>query len=171
MSELEPGASPALDVRSLLGVLARHEVEYVLIGGLAARLHGSPLLTEDIDVTPATHRDNLRRLAAALRELGAKLRVAGLAEGVEFPFDERSFGSFTSMTLVTRFGLLDLCFRPDGTRGFSDLSEHADLYQLFGLQVRVASLEDIIRSKQAAARNKDLQALPTLRALQERLRR
>jgi hypothetical protein len=157
-----------LDVEALLSTLERHRVDYVLIGGVAARLHGSPLLTEDIDVTPATDRENLRRLAAALRELDARLRVPG-EEPVEIEFDERSFGSCTTMTLTTRFGFLDLCFRPDGTKGYRDLEASAVTYELFGLKVAVAALADLIRSKVAAGRNKDLQALPTLRALEERL--
>jgi hypothetical protein len=158
-----------LDVARLLETLERHEVEYVLIGGLAARLHGSPLLTEDLDITPATDRPNLGRLAAALRELNSRLRVSGLDEPVDFVFDERSSDSFTAMTLFTDAGMLDICLRPDGTKGYADLSQGARTFEIFGLRVPVASLADIIRSKQAAGRNKDLQALPTLRALQERL--
>jgi hypothetical protein len=160
-----------LDVERLLGTLDRHGVEYVLIGGMAARLHGSPLLTEDLDITPSMDRANLGRLAAALRDLDARLRVPGLDEPVAFEFDERSFSAFTSMTLTTSAGLLDLCLRPDGTKGYPDLAAGAQPYEVFGLRVSVASLADIIRSKQAAGRNKDLQAIPTLRALQERLER
>jgi hypothetical protein len=105
---------PALEVEPLLEALDRHQVDYVLIGGLAARLHGSPLMTFDIDITPSTDRDNLARLAGALRELDAKLRVSGRDEPVDFPLDERSFDSFTAMTLVTRHGLLDVRLRPTG---------------------------------------------------------
>ena len=89
-------------------------------------------------------------------------------EGVPFDFDERSFGLFTSMTLVTKFGFVDLCFRPDGTSGYPDLIEAAETYEVYGLKIRVASLEDVIRSKTAAGRERDLQALPTLQALKER---
>jgi len=160
---------PALDIERILSTLDRHGVDYVLIGGLAARLHGSPLLTEDVDITPSTERENLRRLAEAIKEMDAELRVAGAPEGVPFAFDERSFGSFTSMTLVTRFGFLDLCFRPDGTRGYPELIEAAETYEVYGLAISVASLDDVIRSKTAAGRERDLQALPTLRALKTRL--
>ena len=158
----------ALDIEAILGTLDRHGVEYILIGGLAARLHGSPLLTDDVDITPSARADNLRRLVAALRELGAELRVAGLEDGLPFDFDERSFHSTTAMTLTTREGPLDLCFRPEGTGGYDDLAEHAEKYEVFGLMIRVASLDDVIRSKQAAGRDVDLQALPTLHALRER---
>jgi hypothetical protein len=115
----EGSARAALDVRAILETLHSHRVRYVLIGGVAARLHGSPLLTEDLDVTPARDRQNLRRLVAALEELHAQLRVVG-TEPIAFDLDERSFGSFTTMTLVTRHGFLDLCFRPEGREGYPD---------------------------------------------------
>jgi hypothetical protein len=157
-----------LDIEAILRTLDRHGVDYILIGGLAARLHGSPLMTDDVDITPTADPENLRRLVAALRELGAELRVAGMDEGLPFEFDERSFHPTTAMTLVTRGGPLDLCFQPVGTDGYSDLAEHAETYEVFGLTIKVASLEDIIRSKAAAGRDVDLQALPTLHALRAR---
>ena len=163
---------PALDIERILTTLDRHGVDYVLIGGLAARLHGSPLLTEDVEITPSTEQDNLGRLAEAVKEMEARLRVAGAPEeGVPFEFDARSFRSSTSMTLVTRYGFVDLCFRPDGTGGYPDLIEAAETYEVYGMRIKVASLGDVIRSKTAAGRERDLQALPTLRALEERLER
>jgi hypothetical protein len=157
-----------LDIEAILRTLDRHGVDYILIGGLAARLHGSPLLTDDVDITPSAEQENLRRLIAALRELGAELRVAGMESGLPFDFDESSFHATTAMTLTTRDGPLDLCFRPEGTGGYPDLAEDAETYEVFGLTIKVASLDDVIRSKQAAGRDVDLQALPTLHALRER---
>ena len=94
-----PRVPPPLDVEAILGALDRHRVEYVLIGGLAARIHGSPFLTEDLDITPALDRENLARLATALQELGARLRGA---EEVEFPLDDRSLASADVLTMTTR---------------------------------------------------------------------
>jgi hypothetical protein len=158
----------ALDIEAILQTLDRHGVDYILIGGLAARLHGSPLLTDDVDITPSAQRQNLRRLVAALRELGAELRVAGMEDGLPFDFDENSFHATTAMTLTTREGPLDLCFQPAGTGGYQDLVEDAEAYEVFGITIKVASLDDVIRSKAAAGRDVDLQALPTLHALRER---
>jgi hypothetical protein len=84
------GLPPPIDVAAILDALDRHGVEYVLVGGLAARLHGSPLLTDDLDITPASDRENLERLANALRELEARLPGP---EDVEFPLDARSLAS------------------------------------------------------------------------------
>jgi hypothetical protein len=151
----------------ILRVLEEHGVEYVVIGGIAARIHGWPRATRDLDVTPQTTPENLVRLSAALVDLGAKLRVTGIEEGVSFTFDSRTFSSFTTMTLTTDHGSLDLAFRPDGTGGFDDLAQAAEPFDVFGLRIRVASLDDVIRSKTAANRLKDREALNSLRELQE----
>ena len=76
----------------ILEVLERHKVLYVVIGGLAAELRGSPYVTRDVDVTPARTRENFTRLAAALKELDAKLRIPDMEEPRAIPLDERTFG-------------------------------------------------------------------------------
>jgi len=155
----------------LLKVLERHGVRYVVIGGLAAELRGSPYITRDVDVTPSRDRANLRRLAAALRELNATLRVPGVDGPVEFPLDEHSFTWGTTWTFVTDHGYLDIALLPDGTRGYDDLRRSATREQLTDdLQVDVASLADVIRSKEAAGREKDRAVLPILRQVLERSR-
>jgi hypothetical protein len=155
----------------LLEVLERHGVQYVVIGGLAAELRGSPYITRDVDVTPSRDRANLRKLAAALRELNAQLRVPGVDEPVEFPLDEHSFDWGTTWTFVTDHGYLDVSLVPDGTQGYDDLRRGATREQITEtLQVDVASLADVIRSKEAAGREKDRAVLPILRQVLERSR-
>lgn len=155
----------------MLEVLERHRVRYVVIGGFAAELRGSPYVTRDVDVTPARTRDNLRRLATALEELDAKLRVPDVEEPVEVPLDERSFNQGTTWTFVTRHGYLDVALLPDGTRGYDDLRRAATREQLTEtLTISVASLADVIRSKEAAGREKDRAVLPVLRQVLERSR-
>lgn len=150
-------------------MLEAHGVRHVLIGGLAASLRGSPYPTADVHITPATDRVNLGRLATALRELGAKLRVPGVEEPIDWPLDERSFDQGTTWTFRTRAGDLDICLRPDGTGGYPDLRKDATGMLLTeSLTVTVASLEDVIRSKEAAGRPKDLRVLPALRQVLER---
>jgi hypothetical protein len=75
------------------------------------------------------------------------------------------------LNLVTRFGDLDLSFRPSGTKGFADLAGNATEMTIGGHPVAVASLEDIIRSKEAANRPKDQRTLPVLRQLLEEVRK
>ena len=151
----------------LFEALDRAGVEYVVIGGLAATLHGSPLRTNDADISPARTAANADRLAAALAALGAKLRTTAEPFGVDFPLDGAFLLATDTWSLVTTAGNLDIAWEPAGTRGYDDLRAGAVRYELGGLDVLVASLLDVIRSKQAANREKDRQALPTLRRLAE----
>jgi hypothetical protein len=155
----------------ILEVLERHRVRYVVIGGLAAELRGSPYITRDVDVTPARDRENFVHLAAALRELEAKLPVPDMDEPLDAPLDARSFDQATTWTYVTKHGNLDVALLPDGTRGYDDLRRGATReYITDSLQVSVAALADVIRSKEAAGREKDRVVLPTLRRVLERSR-
>lgn len=153
----------------ILEALKRHGVRFVLIGAAAAIAHGSPIPTEDVDITPARDRENLERLANALRELGAKLRTP--QDPVEFPVDGPFLNVGEIWMLTTPHGDLDISLIPSGTRGYEDLQRNAVELELGpGLSVSVASLADVIRSKQAAGRLKDLGQLPALRQTLEVIR-
>jgi hypothetical protein len=154
-----------LDLPRLLSVLRRHQVSYVLIGGLAAVYHGSPFPTEDADITPATGTENLERLSAALYDLKARIRTDSAPRGLRFAHDAASLAAASTWNLTTQAGDLDISFIPDGTAGYNDLERHAESAALYGSIVRIASLADVIRSKQAANRPKDQRVLPTLRRL------
>jgi hypothetical protein len=157
------------DPEALLATLERHGVDYVLIGGLAATLHGAAYVTYDVDITPDASAANLARLSDALVELKARVRVEGEPGGLIFDHDAASLARATTWNLVTRFGELDVTLRPAGTAGYEDLRRDAVRLQLDDLSTQVASLADVIRSKEAAGRPKDLQALPLLRVLLERI--
>ncbi len=159
------------DPDALLAVLHRHEVRYVLIGGLAAALRGSATPTFDVDITPAAGDVNLARLSAALKELDARVRVDGIPEGLPFSHDAASLAQMTTLNLVTRFGDLDIAFDPAGVPDYSQWEIDATPVTVLGVPVQVASLDDIIRSKEAAGRDKDRLQLPMLRALQQRQHR
>src|SRR5438034_11834829 len=110
--------APVPRVRAIIELLDRHRVDYVIIGGIAARLWGSPLLTDDVDVCPAADRANLERLAAALNEAEARFRPPGVEEGATIPrWDERAFRAHLggSLAITCELGWIDLWFRPDGT--------------------------------------------------------
>lgn len=160
--------SPELDAAAMLSALDRHGVRYVLIGGMAALVHGSPFPTEDLDLTPDTTPDNLARLSDALREMDARIRAAGVDEPLIFHHDADSLAAVGVWNLVTTHGILDISLVPTGTQGYPDLVRDAVDETLFGVVVRVASLADVIRSKQAANRPKDQRVLPTLREIQAR---
>ncbi len=162
---------PRFQPEAMLRTLEADGVRYVLSGGLAATLHGSPLRTGDADICPARDPENLERLAQALRQMDAKIRSADAPDGLPFACDARSLRDVELLNLSTRFGDLDLSLRPVGTLGYEDLFLRAEHYDLGGLVVPVAALADVIRSKQAANRPKDQAALPTLRSLLAHRRR
>jgi hypothetical protein len=160
-----------LDPQCLFEVLASHEVDYVLLGGLAAVLHGSPAMTNDADVMPATDRDNLRRLGDALIALEARVRVADNPDGVEFDPHPDLLASMAMLHLTTRCGDLDLAFEPAARDDYQRLRSASTVFDIDGVQVNVASLDDIIRSKEEADRPRDRAVLPVLYALSDEIRR
>lgn len=151
----------------ILKVLEARDVRYVVIGGFAGIIHGSPNGTSDVDITPEDGRDNLQRLSDALDELEARIRTAGEPAGVSFSHDGRSLGAVRVWNLTTKFGDLDISFEPSGTQGYEDLVARARRVRLPHVETTVAALSDVIRSKEAAGRLKDQLTLPTLRRMLE----
>lgn len=149
----------------ILAALVEHDVQFVLIGGLAAVAHGSPLPTRAVDVTPESSAANLDRLAAALRALDARVRHPDIPEGLPFACDATSLAAAIFWNLTTPHGDLDISFTPAGTTGYASLAEAAGRIDFRGVTVQLASLADIVRSKAAADRPKDHRALPVLREL------
>jgi len=159
----EPTEPSPFDAKPILAALERHGVEYVIVGGYAARMHGAARPTRDVDVTPATSRENLDRLAAALRELDARIRTDVVSEGLPFSSSGESLAGQRMLNLQTRHGELDLAIRPAAFEGgYDELVGRAIRRTVGELVVRVAALEDVIRSKETAARDKDIRALPEL---------
>jgi hypothetical protein len=153
-----------------LGALERlgaHGVDFVLIGGLAARLHGSPSMTDDLDICHSVERENLERLADALREMEAKLR--GAPEDVPFRLDAKTLAAGANFTFSTTHGPLDCMALPSGVDGYGELSRTAEKMRFNDLEILVASIEDLILMKRAAGRPKDLVELEVLGALKEEL--
>jgi hypothetical protein len=160
-----------LDPFCLFQVLAAHDVDYVLIGGLAAVIHGSSATTNDADIVPSQDPANLEGLSAALRDLKARLRVDRDPRGVRFDPHPALLASMSMLNLTTRCGDLDLTFSPAAIDDYAALRRDSTVFDIEGTYVRVASLTDIIRSKETADRPKDRAVLPILRALQDELRR
>jgi hypothetical protein len=161
-------ASAPLDPERIIQTLARHEVAYILIGALAARLQGFPRLTADADITPARDPDNLEKLAAALRELDARVFTESVPEGLPFDCSAETLARAELWNLVTSAGRLHLAFKPSGTEGFEDLARSAVRFDVFGAQLLAADLPDIIRSKEAADRPQDRQDVLVLREILRR---
>jgi hypothetical protein len=148
-----------------LGTLIDHGVRFVLIGGYAGSLRGSPVITGDVDICYARDDANLERLAQALRALDSRLR--GVSEDVPFQLDARTIKAGDRFTFSTAAGPLDCLGTPAGTTGFADLDRRATDEVVAGLPLRVAALDDLIRMKRAAGRPKDRIALEWLSALRD----
>jgi hypothetical protein len=110
----------------LLGVLVEESVEFVLVGGYAALVHGATRPTQDVDVTPATDEGNLTRPVRALKRLDARIRTDAVPDGLPFDTSPAALRGVLMLNLTTKFGDLDLTFTPSGTAGYPDLSEHAE---------------------------------------------
>lgn len=158
---------PEFQPEATLAVLREHGVRYVLVGGFAAVIHGSPYVTTDLDVVPERSDANLQRLSDALEELHARVWTVGEPEGISFGHDAPSLERVNVWNLVTDHGRLDITFEPSGTAGYKDLARDAAHLTILGVEVDVASLADVIRSKEAAGREKDRLVLPVLRRILE----
>lgn len=158
-----------LDLACIFRVLTDHDVDYVLVGGLAGVVHGSPAMTNDADIVPRKSPANLARLAAALRDLEARLRVVDDPDGVAFDPHPALLDSMAMLNMTTRCGDLDLTFAPAALSDYDALLGASVEFELAGCRVKVAALSDIIRSKEAANRPKDRVTLPILRALAEEI--
>jgi hypothetical protein len=161
---------PRFNAVEMLRTLHRHDVEYVLIGGLAAVLHGSPTFTNDADICPRRTHENLMRLAAALRDMNARIRTDAEPDGLDFARDAEFLERMKMLNTQTDYGWFDISFEPGGfPGGYEELAPHAIEYPVDDFVVRVASLHDVIASKEAANRTKDQAMLPHLYALEDEI--
>lgn len=154
---------PELDVEELLRRLADAEVDFVVVGGIAAVLHGYVRTTKDLDITYDTHVENLDRLGRLLTELDA--RPPGVDDDVPFVPDGRTLRRTQLLTLRTRLGWLDLLVAPDGARRYERLRADAFVVDLDGRTVRVASIDDLIAMKRTAGRPQDLADIEALETI------
>lgn len=160
VTELHP-----FDPERLLRTLAAHEVRFVLVGAMGARLYGFPRLTADADITPARDTENLERLVAALKALDARVYTESVPEGLPFDISARTLARALLWNLTTDAGRLDLIFEPAGTSGYDELAPRATPFTVYGSALLVARLEDILRSKVAADRPQDRQDAVVIREM------
>ncbi|HEX4820210.1 MAG TPA: hypothetical protein VFV00_08385, partial [Acidimicrobiales bacterium] len=154
----------SFDPLAALKALREGGVDFVLIGGVAARLHGSPSLTRDIDICYDRDRENVERLADVLRHLHARLRGDDEAP---FLLDARTLLAGNNFTFVTDVGDLDVLGLPAGVDGYVELARSAELVDLGDVAVLVTTLDDLIRMKTAAGRAKDRAEVEILSALRD----
>jgi hypothetical protein len=166
---------PPFNPSRLLATLDQHRVTYLLVGGFAAQVYGAHRQTMDLDVVPRNSDDNLQRLASALVALHARLRVGGMSDedAMQLPvvLDAPTLRSFGNSTWMTDAGPIDVLVElrdaNGGRHDYEDLATRLVVAEIDDFTVPLASLPDIIGSKEFAGRPKDADALPELRALAE----
>src|SRR6266508_669591 len=157
-----PEPAPSFDPRGLLTALDRHRVAYIIVGAFARVVQGADEITRSIDIVPSTREENLRRLEAALAELGARR-----PDGSE-PSLAGSEAREPVIELITERGELKVIAEPTGTRGYEDLRRAATREHIGqGLRPAVASVGDLSRMLAALGREEDMAKLLDLRRLAE----
>lgn len=146
-------------------------VQFVVVGGLAAQAHGSPMLTRDLDVCHSRDRESLDALVGVLTDIAAVRRGLPIDAPRMPPLDTRTLRASSLFTLTSRFGDFGLLATPDPGFDFASLRRSAVLVPVFGVEVPVAGLDDLIAMKRAADRPKDRFALEILGALREEIDR
>lgn len=164
VSEHEAAGEPELDAPAIVAALNRHQVRYVIIGAFAAIAQQAPIpATRDIGLTPEASQQNLARLSSALTELDARIRTEAVPDGLPFSHDATSLAAAEVWNLTCPDGEFDISFRPSGFEGgYAQLAVNAHRLRVGDVEVIVADLADVIRSKESAGRPKDLRVLPLL---------
>ncbi len=152
-------------VKDTIRRLVQAEVEFVVVGGISGVLQGASLVTVDLDICYKRSPANLARLAAALAPLEPKLR--GLPSELPAAFDERTLHLGTNFTLQVGDENLDLLAEMKAIGGYEQIIAQAVEVPIDDLRVKVLSLEQLIATKAAVGRLKDLAALPILKATLE----
>ena len=149
----------------LLGVLSDAHVEFIIVGGVAARAPGSARRTDDLAISDARSRENLARIVDALAPFHPYLR--GAPPGLPFDWSVATLKAGLNFMLTTRLGSIDLLGDITGGGGYEQLKDHALTIELFGREVRLLELPWLIKVKRAAGRPKDLEVVAELQALAE----
>ena len=156
-----------MDLEKIIKALADHDVDYVIVGGVAAVLYGSTYSTNDLDLCYSRDGSNLKALVSALAPFQPRLRGKNLPNNLPFHFDPETLKHGLNFTLTTTAGDVDLIGEIKGVGQFKDLVKNAQKIKVFGVICHVISLDDLIQAKKAAGRGKDLIMVKELEAIAE----
>jgi predicted nucleotidyltransferase len=154
-----------IELKPIIDSLVEHEVRFVVIGGVAIIYHGSSHVTQDLDFCYSRDDVNLERIVKALSPFRPRLR--GAPEGLPFLFDSETLKRGSNFTFETAVGDVDLLGEVSGVGDYSMVEKNSVEVTMFGLPVKVLTIESLISAKRAAGRTKDLLVLPELEALLE----
>ncbi len=144
-------------------------VDFIIVGGWSAILHGSAHVTNDLGVFFSRKPENIRRIISALAPYHPRLR--NLPADLPFVWDPATLSNGTIFTLITDLGPIDLLAEVTGLGSFDDVRSGSILVEAFGRRVRTLDLNSLIQSKRAVGRNKDLNVLHELEALRDAVNR
>lgn len=156
-----------IDLRKAISALAANEVDFVVVGGVAIRLHSSAYITQDLDFCYSRAGTNLKRLVAALKPFDPRPR--DFPENLPYIFDEGTLRNGTNFTFQTSIGPIDLLGEVKGVGDYSAALSRSVTFEIYGAPVRALDLDALIEAKTAADRPKDHLVLPELKALKEAL--
>ncbi|MGI9036052.1 MAG: hypothetical protein ACR2GD_08445 [Pyrinomonadaceae bacterium] len=154
-----------IQLEPILKSLTASEVEFVIVGKIAIFLYGWKTIALKLEFCYSRTNENLKKLVAALSEFSPRLR--GFPENLPFVFDISTLRSGTNFTFTTDVGDVDLLGEVAGVGNYNDVFKSSECKELFGITVKVLTLEGLIKAKRAAGRTKDLLVLPELEALLE----
>jgi predicted nucleotidyltransferase len=154
-----------IDLEQILPALSRAGVELIIVGGVAAIVHGSARLTQDLDIVYRRTPDNIGRLATALKPFDPYLR--GAPPGLPFRLDPETIQRGLNFTLVTTAGPLDVLGEIAGGGTYEALLPHSRKLPVFGIECYCLGLDRLIQAKRDAGRPKDLEVIAELEALRE----
>jgi len=154
-----------IEIEPALKTLTENEVEFIIVGGVAITAHGSAYLTQDLDFCYSRARKNLKAIVSALSPYNPKPR--GFPPNLPYIFDETTLQNGTNFTFRTDLGDIDLLGEVAGVGGYDAVNQESEIKSLLGFEVKVLTVEGLIKAKRAAGRTKDLLVLPELEALRE----
>lgn len=156
-----------IEFEAALKSLTNEKVDFVVVGGLAISAHSTGYITTDLDFCYLRTRENLKRIVAALAPFEPRFRH--FPENLPFVWDERTLQNGTNFTLVTTIGDIDLLGEVAGIGDYEAVEKESLVDTLYGCEVRILTVEGLIKAKRAAGRAKDLLVLPELEAIKELL--
>jgi hypothetical protein len=162
---LEKPGHQLVRYREILERLTNSQVDFVIIGGVAAALHGSPMVTLDVDVCTSFAEPNLSKIISALGPINPRLRMQ--PDKMKLPLEPERLQDIKNLYLLTDLGILDLLGEVPGVASFQEIANRTVAMDLGGFTCRVLDLDTLISAKVVAGRYKDRLALIHLKALRE----
>lgn len=154
-------------IETVIKLLSKSKVDYVIIGGVAFKTHSSGYVTYDFDFCYSRIDKNLERIVEALSPYNPRPRDFPIE--LPFIFDKTTLKNATNFTFQSEIGDIDMLADVDGIGNFQEVLNHSEIFHLYGFDVNILSIEGLIKAKRAAGRTKDLLVLPELEALKEAL--